>query len=139
MSRDLAIIVKCDKCGASLDESTPTTRVGVTPPVVKAAVEREGDLCDDCNQSFAELVGSFLELCAEYLPLVIKGGGGKKGSAPRIDDDLESESNRTCPVCQHVSASRSALGQHVSFKHSTTLAKLGISHVGRKVRKGSDA
>lgn len=137
--RKMIPIVQCDHCKNEVAADVKSAIVDLALPGQKA-VRYSGENCVDCESKLAQ---ALLELLGEYLveerkpstkvkPAGDSRPGPAKGTnvnAPRVteyDENGWSIEARTCPRCGHVSVSRSGIGQHLSSRHSTTLAEEGM-------------
>lgn len=107
MSKEVAILVKCDLCGARREDQPITEDV----PVRNGRQERELDLCDECKGKLDAIMAPFME--AGRKPS--KNGAAAPKPAKRVVPD--SEKTHVCPECDEKFSSPQGVAVHRSRKH----------------------
>lgn len=103
MSKEVAILVKCDLCGARREEQPVTEDV----PIRNGRQERELDLCDQCKARLDEIMAPFMEV----------GRKPGKSAAPRKAIPSDAEKTEVCSECEKKFTSPQGLAVHRSRSH----------------------
>lgn len=140
--RLLVPVVKCDRCQEDVPADTRSTQISVTWP--DGTVElHAGEACDTCQADLRDDLKVILAafLVPDATPKKKKRPApptSSNASVPQAKDPDLDPALRTCPVCaemgrEHITRTRSALGQHLSSQHQTSFKQLGMSMQGNNL------
>lgn len=135
--RALVPLTKCDKCDADLPADVRSSKARLEWPD-GSVTAFAGESCPNCLEKLKAVA---VELFGEYLvpdPGQVKRTKPATGAKPMRDDPTIDPALRKCNICgttrefpdAYVAPTRGALGQHLTAKHNTTLAKQGLALPG---------